>query len=118
MNRIAILAFSLTLAACGTVTQQFNAVHAQAVGKLKADIQSVKDVGAAAKNPQLIECADAVLTNQLPPIEALDQVQVTGIFSTLALADAKHEALKIKPVVAQKCSGFGWMLGQLGLLGK
>jgi len=116
---ILVLTLSLfTLTACGTVTQQINAVHLQVVSKIKTDIASVKEVGVASKNQKLIDCADAVLADQLPPLEDLDKVQVTGIFSSLALADAKHEALKIKPSVAEKCSFFGWMLGQLGLLGQ
>jgi len=116
MKRTLTLAtLTLCLTACGTVTQQINAVHLQVVSKVKTDIASVKEVGIASKNQKLIDCADAVLTDQLPPLEDLDKVQVTGIFSSLALADAKHEALKIKPTVAEKCSFFGWMLGQLGL---
>lgn len=117
MTRIAILTLALSLTACGTVTQQINAVHAQATGKLKADFEGIKEVGIAAHDQQLIECADAVLTDQIPPIEALDKVQVTGPFSAIALTNAKHEALKIKPSVAQKCSPFGWLLGQFGLIG-
>lgn len=118
MKRLAIIALSLTLAACGTLTRQINTVHAQVTGKLKADFVSVKEVGVASGNADLTGCADAVLSVQIPPIEALDHVQVAGAFSTLALVEAKREALKIKPVVAQKCSAFGWLLGQFELISR
>lgn len=117
MKRLAVLVLAVTLAACTTVTQQINAVHEQVTGKLKADFEGVKEVGIASHDQQLTECADAVLADQIPPIEALDKVQVSGPFSTIALTNAKHDALKIKPSVAQKCSLFGWLLGQFGLIG-
>jgi len=119
MRRLAIAVLALALTACASFNlPQINALHQQATAKLKADFQGVKAVAVASNNPQLSDCADAVLNDQLPPIEALDQVQVTGVFSALALADAKAQALKIKPSVAIKCSAQGWLLGQLGLLGK
>ena len=119
MTRILTLVLALSLAACGTVNlPQLTVIHQQATAKLKADFLGVKAVAAASGNQQLSDCADAVLSDQLPPIEALDSVQVTGIFSALALADAKAAALKIKPSVAVRCSAQGWLLGQLGLLGK
>lgn len=117
MKKAIILAAALTLTACGTVTSQINAVHAQVTAKVKTDFNSVKSVGVAAKNQQLVDCADAILTEQLPPLEALDQVQVAGVFSTIALADAKAEALKFKQDVVVKCSVFPRLLAQFGLLG-
>jgi hypothetical protein len=119
MKHLAILGISTILAGCGTtLTPQLNALHTQVAAKFKADIQGVKAVGIASNDSALIDCADSVLTDQLPPIEALDNVQVTGVFSAIALANAKHEALKIKPSVAQKCSAEGWLLARLGLLGQ
>lgn len=119
MNRLFVALLALTLAACSsTLPTQINAIHQQTTAKLKTDFQGVKAVAVASNNPQLAECADAVLADQLPPLEALDNVQATGVFSALALADAKVQALKLKPSVAQKCSLTGWVLQQFGYLGK
>lgn len=116
MKKVIILAAVLTLSACGTLTRQINVVHAQVTAKIETDFNSVKEVGIASKNQQLVDCADTVLTQQLPPLKALDQVQVTGIFSTIALTDAKAEALKFKQDVVVKCSVFPHLLVQFGLI--
>lgn len=117
MKRLIVVALIAVLAtACGTVTSQFNAIHMQATSKLKADIQGVRAVGVASGNKQLVNCADAVLTDQIPALEALDTVQASGVFSTAALVNAKREALKIRPSVVAKCFTFDWFM--VGLFGQ
>ena len=47
MKRLALAVLILAVTGCSTITNPINAIHAQGVAKLEADIQAVKSVGVA-----------------------------------------------------------------------